>query len=84
MTDARVVAWVAAWEQLQAATKFQKKYPDSVAGECVDRMHRVADILARLAAAPTPVGEGAHAVIVEQDRERKRHEASLKDFLEDS
>ncbi|QDF19982.1 hypothetical protein HWC44_gp095 [Mycobacterium phage ThetaBob] len=76
MSDARVGAWIAAWDALNAATNTLKECPIQDPDEYRAFCQMSADIYAHLADAPHDVGAAAGEVL-EARAERNREELDL-------
>ncbi|APC43583.1 hypothetical protein I5H93_gp093 [Mycobacterium phage SuperGrey] len=77
MSDARVGAWIAAWDALNAATNTLKKCPIQDPDEYRAFCQLQADIYAHLADVPAEVGVGAAEWLEHREkelREQKRRE----------
>ncbi|UCR74457.1 hypothetical protein Ritam007_81 [Mycobacterium phage Ritam007] len=78
MTDARVGAWIAAWDALNAATNTLKEClitdPDEHRAFC----QLQADIYAHLADVPAEVGVGAAELLERREQERREQEAMFR------
>lgn len=72
---------MASWDHLDAATRLQEKYPDRDTDAQVDRIHRAADIYARLAAAPTEVAMLAGSVMEQRLAQRRARRFDFEDVL---
>lgn len=81
--DARIAAWIRAWDHLEAATKLQEKYPDRDINEVVNRVHRAAEVYAQLAGAPAGVGHAAGSLMAERKETeghwRRNFEATMRE-----
>ncbi|AXN53255.1 hypothetical protein PBI_HARLEY_95 [Mycobacterium phage Harley] len=78
MTDARVAAWIAAWDALNAATNTLKKCPIQDPDEYRAFCQLQADIYAYLADVPAEVGVGAAEWLERREKELREQEAMFR------
>ncbi len=79
--DARVWAWMQAWDHLEAATKVQKIYSDRDTDSAVGKLHRAAELYALLADCADSVGEGAADILVQRREQERAHRRQMDEFL---
>ncbi|ACI12709.1 hypothetical protein SEA_GERALT_85 [Mycobacterium phage Geralt] len=82
MSDARVGAWIAAWDALNAATNIIKKCPIQDPDEYRAFCQLQADIYAHLADVPAEVGVGAAEWLERREKERREQEAMFRKAFE--
>lgn len=81
MTDARVGAWIAAWDNLNAANNSLKKYPIRDPDEYRAYCQMNAEIYAALADVPPEVGVAAAEVMrMREEQAREANEMLRKVF----
>ncbi|AEK09186.1 hypothetical protein FGG23_gp090 [Mycobacterium phage Ibhubesi] len=82
MSDARVGAWIAAWDALNAATNTIKECPIQDPDEYRAFCQRHAEIYAALADVPAEVGVGAAEWLERREKELREQEAMFRKAFE--
>ncbi|AKU45074.1 hypothetical protein QUICO_101 [Mycobacterium phage Quico] len=82
MSDARVGAWIAAWDALNAATNTLKKCPITDPDEYRAFCQLQADIYAHLADVPAEVGAAAAEWLEHREKELREQEAMFRKAFE--
>ncbi|AIK69196.1 hypothetical protein PBI_HADES_89 [Mycobacterium phage Hades] len=82
MSDARVGAWIAAWDALNAATNTLKECPIQDPDEHRAFCQLQADIYAHLADVPAEVGVAAAEWLERREQERREQEAMFRKAFE--
>ncbi|AAN12497.1 hypothetical protein PBI_CHE8_99 [Mycobacterium phage Che8] len=82
MTDARVAAWIAAWDSLDKATNTIKECPIQDPDEYRAFCQLHAEIYAALADVPHEVGAAAGQLLLER-RDQERREQKRREQKED-
>lgn len=81
IADGRVAAWVASWQNLEAAEKLLKQIQsdavDGLVGALMESFVSRAAIYASLAAVPKAVGLGAGDWLVQEQERKAEHERMM-------
>lgn len=76
--DARVAAWIGAWDCLDAASKLCTQHPKADLAKPLDQLYRSAEIYTALASAPQEVGEIAGALLGRRKEDADRQSAMIR------
>ncbi len=80
--DARMWAWIQAWDHLEAATKVQEKHGGKAGVDAaVDKLHRTAELYAALADVPETVGIQAAELLQQRKEQDEQQRRMMKDFM---
>lgn len=82
--DARVWAWMQAWDHLEAATKLQEKHQKhlDLAEPIINRLHRAAELYTQLAACAETVGTTAALILLGRKDREEQQRATMKNFMD--